>query len=73
MFWPLHDAIIKVTNEVKLTNVRSRVTTLDLTFVNFTFICNIDNGVMKSPKRREIIELVFTCLCITIVNRGEWL
>ena len=25
----------------------------------------LDNGVMKSPKRREIISLIFTCLCIT--------
>ena len=25
----------------------------------------LDNGVMKSPKRREIISLIFTCLCTT--------
>ena len=31
--------------------------------VNFILICNLDNGVMKSPKRWEIISLVFTCLC----------
>ena len=41
------------------------VVTLDLAFVNFILICNLDNDVMKSPKRREIISLVFTCLCIT--------
>ena len=38
------------------------VVTLDLAFVNFILICNIDSGVMKSPRRREIISLVFTCL-----------
>ena len=31
-------------------------------FVNFILICTLDNGVMKSPKRREIISLAFTCL-----------
>ena len=41
------------------------VVTLELAFVNFILICNLDNGVMKSPKRREIISLSFTCLCIT--------
>ena len=25
----------------------------------------LENGVMKSPKRRGIISFVFTCLCIT--------
>ena len=35
--------------------------------VNFILICNFDNGVMKSPKRRGIISLVFTCLIITIM------
>ena len=38
------------------------VVTLELAFVNFTLICTLDNGVMKSPKRREIMSLVFTCL-----------
>ena len=33
--------------------------------VNFILICNLDNGVMKSPKRREIVSLVLTCLCTT--------
>ena len=41
------------------------VVTLELAFVNVTLICILDNGVMKSPKRREIISLVSTCLCIT--------
>ena len=36
------------------------VVTLDLAFVNFILICNLDNDVMKSPKRRKIISLVFT-------------
>ena len=27
--------------------------------VNFILICNLDNGVMKSPKHRGIISLVF--------------
>jgi len=29
------------------------------------FHLTLENGVMKSPKRREIISFVFTCLCIT--------
>ena len=29
--------------------------------VNFSLISTLDNGVMKSPKRREIISLIFTC------------
>ena len=41
------------------------VVTLDLAFVNFYSICSLDNGVMKLPKRWEIISLVFTCLCFT--------
>ena len=44
-----------------LSRVQMRV---KLAFVNFTLICTLDNGVMKSPKRGEIILLVFTCLCI---------
>ena len=39
------------------------VITFELAFVNFILICTLDNGVMKSPKRREIISLIFTCLC----------
>ena len=38
------------------------VVTLDLAFLNFISICNLDNGGIKSPKRREIISLVFTWL-----------
>ena len=41
------------------------VVTLALAFVNFILICTLDNGIMKSPNLREIISLVFTCLCIT--------
>ena len=41
------------------------VVTLELAFVNFILICTLDSGNMKSPKLREIILLVFTCLCIT--------
>jgi len=36
--------------------------TLDLAFVNFVLVCNLDGGVMGSPRRREIVSLVFTCL-----------
>ena len=36
--------------------------TLDLAFVNSRLY--LDNGVMKSLKRREIMSLVFSCLCI---------
>ena len=36
-----------------------------IAFVNFILICTLDNGVMKSPKRREIIWLIFTCLSKT--------
>ena len=39
------------------------VVTFDLAFVNFILICNLENGVMKSPKHREIISLIFTCQC----------
>ena len=38
------------------------VITLELAFVNFILICTLQNGVMRSPKRREIISLIFTCL-----------
>ena len=58
---------------IKLTNAISRVTTQsDLHsrggYTNFILICNLDNGLMKSPKHREIISLVFTCLCIIIIT-----
>ena len=58
---------------IKLTNARSRVTTQsDLHsgggYRNFILICNLDSGLMKSPKHREIISLVFTCLCINRVK-----
>ena len=37
------------------------VVILELAFVSFILICTLDNGVMKSPKRREIISPIFTC------------
>ena len=39
------------------------VQTLELAFVNFILICTLDNGVMKSPKRREIISHLFLKNC----------
>ena len=36
------------------------VVILELAFVNFVPICTLDNGVIRSPKRREI-SLIFTC------------
>ena len=41
------------------------VVTLELAFANFILIGTLDNGIMKSPKRREIISLyIFPCLRI---------
>ena len=37
--------------------------------VNFSLISTLDNGVMKSPKRRKIISLIFTCLCKNMKKR----
>ena len=44
---------------------RIRLHAFELAFVNFILSRTLDNGVMKSPKCREIISLVFACLCIT--------
>ena len=56
--------IFRLYVELNQLSLKALSLSLELAFVNFILICTLDNGVMKSIKRREIISLVLTCLCI---------
>lgn len=43
------------------------VVTLELAFVDFVFVCALDGGVVGSPRRRDFISFVFSCLYRIIV------
>lgn len=43
------------------------VVALGLAFVDFVFICALDGGVMGSPRRRDFVSFVFSCLYRIIV------
>ena len=56
--------IFRLYVELNQLSLKAFSLSLELAFVNFILICTLDNGVMKTPKRREIISLVFTGIWI---------